>query len=532
MIWIENAYRYRDPDRDLPKDFEERREYYYQMMGLPLNPYEFIKPLRDEQHEKLKELNETIANNDKVKITNKDGGRIKITPSEPQADPPNIKKLHREIQKQWSTINLIDILKESELQIDFSELFHTVASKEKIPKDKLLQRLLLCLYAIGTNTGLKRISAANESVSYSDLRYIKRRFVNVPNVRAAIVKIVNKILKVRDPRIWGEATTGVACDSKKISVWDQNLMAEWHARYKGRGVMVYWHVDKKSLCIYSQLKTCSSSEVGSMLKGILQHSTDMLINEAYVDTHGQSTIGFGVSEMLHFDLLPRLKNINKQKLYYPSSSKRNEYDNLDDILKGPINWKLIEDYYDEVVKHMVALKTGMVEPDVFIKRFSNDNYQHPVYRALVEIGKATKTIFLCRYLMSEELRIEIHESQNVVERVNSIMGFIFYGKLGEISTNVKDDQELAIVCLHLLQACMSYINTLIIQDILSKPKWQNVLTLEDKRALTVLIHAHINPYGLFPLDLQKRLGITVQGSNIADEVGVIRIKEPQEAALA
>ena len=109
--------------------------------------------------------------------------------------------------------------------------------------------------------------------------------------------------------------------------------------------------------------------------------------------------------------------------------------------------------------------------------------------------------------MSEELRIEIHESLNVVERLNSIMGFIFYGKLGEISTNKRDDQELAVVCLHLLQVCMVYINTLIIQEVLSDLKWKNKLTPEDMRALTPLIHAHINPYGLFPLDLAQRLMI-------------------------
>ncbi len=45
------------------------------------------------------------------------------------------------------------------------------------------------------------------------------------------------------------------------------------------------------------------------------------------------------------------------------------------------------------------------------------------------------------------------------------------------------------------------------QKVLSRPEWQNVLTQEDKRALNVLFHSHINPYGLFPLDLSKRLGI-------------------------
>lgn len=76
-------------------------------------------------------------------------------------------------------------------------------------------------------------------------------------------------------------------------------------------------------------------------------------------------------------------------------------------------------------------------------RFSHYIFQHPVYRTLVEFGKVAKTRFLCDYLMNEDLRIEIHESQNIVERLNSIMGFIFYGKVGEINSNDKDDQELA-----------------------------------------------------------------------------------------
>lgn len=88
-------------------------------------------------------------------------------------------------------------------------------------------------------------------------------------------------------------------------------------------------------------------------------------------------------------------------------------------------------------------------------------------------------------------------------------GFYFLIKLGEISTNNKEEQELAVVCLHLLQVCMVYINTLIIQDILSDPAWENKLTAEDMRALTPLIHAHINPYGLFPLDMNQRLVIII-----------------------
>ena len=64
-------------------------------------------------------------------------------------------------------------------------------------------------------------------------------------------------------------------------------MTEWHTRYRGHGVMIYWHVDKNAACIYSQLKTCSSSEVGAMMQGILRHATKMELKKGYVDTHGQ-----------------------------------------------------------------------------------------------------------------------------------------------------------------------------------------------------------------------------------------------------
>ena len=34
-IWIEGADRYRNPEEDLPKDFENRREEYYEALKLP-----------------------------------------------------------------------------------------------------------------------------------------------------------------------------------------------------------------------------------------------------------------------------------------------------------------------------------------------------------------------------------------------------------------------------------------------------------------------------------------------------------------
>jgi hypothetical protein len=225
-IWIEGAYRYRNPDEDLPQDWETRRGHYYQLLKLPLSAADFVQTLKESLHRHLQDFNDTILRNDKVKILDKNGGHIKLSPYEPQAESVYLDTLQREINRRWSTINLIDILKETDLRVGFTQQFHTVASRESLEKDQLRKRLLLCLYGIGSNTGLKRISTANADATHSDLRYVKRRYIQGANVKAAIVEIVNEILTIRNPKIWGEATTGCACDSTQVSSWDQNLMSQ------------------------------------------------------------------------------------------------------------------------------------------------------------------------------------------------------------------------------------------------------------------------------------------------------------------
>jgi hypothetical protein len=59
--------------------------------------------------------------------------------------------------------------------------------------------------------------------------------------------------------------------------------------------------------------------------------------------------------------------------------------------------------------------------------------------------------------------------------------------------------------MHLLQASLVYINTLMIQKVLSQPEMREKMTVADWRALTPLFHHHVNPYGSFELNLSQRL---------------------------
>ena len=506
-IWVEGADRFRDPDEDLPSDFSARRSDYYAALNQPMDAARFTGDLQRRVEQTLSQFDANLPDNPKVRLRAYGKNRLVVTPYEPQAEPVQLQRLKAEVGRRWPMTSLLDVLKETDLRVGFTGAFKSLGTREVLDREDLQYRLLLCLYGLGTNMGLKRMVPSRGGLSYRELLYTRHRFIEKDALREAIRRVVNATLASRLSHVWGEGTTACAADSKKFGAWDQNLMTEWHIRHGGRGVMIYWHVERKSACIYSQLKRCSASEVASMIEGVLRHCTEMKVDEQYVDSHGQSEVGFAFCHLLGFDLLPRLKAIASQKLYRPVSGRAGDYPNLQSVLTRPIHWELIRRQYDEMIKFATALRLETAEPEAILRRFTRNNLKHPTYRALAELGKAVKTIFLCRYLDSEPLRQAIHEGLNVVENWNSANGFIFYGKGGEIATNRLEDQEIAVLSLHLLQACLVYINTLMIQQVLASPSYFDKMAPEDFRALSALIYHHINPYGIFELDLHERLPI-------------------------
>ena len=173
-IWVEGARKYGDPDRDVPQDFSTGRAAYYAALQLPQDAKAFIAIQKAELHQALQTLHDGLATkqNKLVEIQTKDDGWIALSPLEPQPEPPNLTRLKAELALRWPMPRLLDLVKETDLRVGFTEQFKSAASREHLDRATIQKRVLLCLYGLGTNTGLKRVSGAEHGESYKDLLYM------------------------------------------------------------------------------------------------------------------------------------------------------------------------------------------------------------------------------------------------------------------------------------------------------------------------------------------------------------------------
>ncbi|MEU8804793.1 Tn3 family transposase [Spirillospora sp. NPDC048819] len=249
-VWVVGADRWRNPDADLPADFESHRVEHYGELHKPPDPSVFINELRAEMTGELAALDEVVGELEWVEIAERKAGAIKFTAPEASPEPRNLRRVKAELGRRWQVVPLIDMLKEAVLRTGCLQRVTAVTGGGHLHPEVLAERLMLAIYAYGTNTGIRSVAGGDHGHAEEEIRYVRRRYLTTETARQIAVEIANATFAARDHGLWGPGSTAVASDSTHFRAWDQNLFTEWHSRYGGRGILVYWHVERGSVVVH------------------------------------------------------------------------------------------------------------------------------------------------------------------------------------------------------------------------------------------------------------------------------------------
>jgi hypothetical protein len=102
-----------------------------------------------------------------VRILWRGKNRISITPVEALPPAPAADAIQAELERRWPMTELIDVMMETAARTGFLDGFVSSGDRVILDPDTLKRRLLLCVYGLGTNAGLKRVSAGTDGVTHA-----------------------------------------------------------------------------------------------------------------------------------------------------------------------------------------------------------------------------------------------------------------------------------------------------------------------------------------------------------------------------
>ncbi len=270
----------------------------------------------------------------------------------------------------------------------------------------------------------------------------------------------------------------------------------------GAGVTFYtWTSDQSNQ--YGVKVTISTlRDAPCVLDEILDNETELPIVEHATDTAGFTELVFGLFDLLGLQFSPRIRDLGDQRLYRLDRSR--SYGAVELLLKGTINCELILRHWDDLLRIAGSLKLGWVTASLFVTKLQAHPRQNVLARALQEYGRLAKTIFILRYLQSEDYRRRIHTQLNKGESLHALRQFLFFANEGLVRQRQPEDQTNQASCLTLVTNAVVTWNTVYMMEALAALRRRGELIADDDLVhLSPALFAHINPYGKYRFEIPE-----------------------------
>lgn len=502
-IWLEGSRQYANPETYLipGEKWPALRSEVCHQVQVSENGLERLGQLQAELEDSLDRVDEALSHNKKVRF---DIDKLVVSPLEAEELPESSIRLQELVNERLPQVALTELLIEVDSWTHFTHHFEHAGGSEPRAKN-LLVHLYASILAQACNLGLTTMAQIAD-LSYDQLAWCTNWYLREETLKTATAAIVNYQYHQPLSQFWGGGTLS-SSDGQHFPVSGKVRSAAALPRYfgYGRGVTFYtWTSDQ-----FSQYGTkvipATVRDATYVLDEILDNETELPIVEHTTDTTGYTELVFALFDLLGLQFSPRIRDIADQRLY--RFSRKREYLNLEPMLKGTINSKRITERWDDLLRVAGSLKLGWVTASLLITKLQSYPRQNVLTQALQEYGRVGKTVFILRYLESEEYRRRISIQLNKGEALHGLRSFLLIGKNRRIRRRQLEDQANQASCLNLVTNAVVTWNTVYINAVVEQLKREGEeIRDSDLVHLSPARYEHINPYGKYYFDIEKGLG--------------------------
>lgn len=209
---------------------------------------------------------------------------------------------------------------------------------------------------------------------------------------------------------WGNGSTS-SSDGMRVQVEVSSLSADPNPHYgSGKEATIYRFVSDQYSSFYSKVINTNARDAVHVIDGLLHHESNLSIEEHSTDTAGYKNQIIGLTHLLGFNFASRLRDLSDSKLYV--IGKPSDFPKSENFLRGQIDRKVIRENYDDVLRLAHSIQEGKVSGALIMGKLGSYARQNKVAKALREMGRIEKTIFILDYISSESIRRRIQRSLN------------------------------------------------------------------------------------------------------------------------
>jgi len=452
----------------------------------------------------LKRLEWVSENADSLEGINIEKGKLHIDRLE-RDTPEEARNFSLSLYELLPRIKLPDLLIEVANWTKFHEQF-IHASTNQPPNDEETKVLMAAIMAMGMNVGLTKMAESTPDISYRQMAHTTQWRLYEDAMSKAQATLVNYHHKLTLPSYWGDGATS-SSDGMRVQIGVAAINADANPHYgSGKGATFYRFVSDQFSSFYTRVINTNARDAVHVIDGLLHHETDLSIEEHYTDTAGYTDQVFGLTHLLGFRFAPRLRDISDTKLF--SFGKPSCFPNLEKLLSGRINTKIIQENYDDVLRLAHSIREGTSSASLIIGKLGSYDRQNSLSAALQEMGRIEKTIFIMNYISSEALRRKINRGLNKGEAMNALARAIFFGKRGELRERALQDQLQRASALNIIINAISIWNTVYLTRAVEYIKTANQFDQDLMKHISPLAWEHINFLGEYKFDVSQLRGLS------------------------